>query len=689
MAEQLIHVEKTHGHLFGAVGGGAMGFNRATARVGNVVGRLRCVGSIDVDAAACRAFERNVGVKATCMDLFDLEQYVAWHGRMPPPGWRPAMPQDLHTAFNNERPDLGFLSAPCKGFSGLLPETSSKLPKYEALNRLTVRGVWLWLEAFKDDPTPIIFFENVPRIRVRGRRLLDQIAGLFRAYGYAWAETEHDCGEIGELGQSRKRFLGVARHIEKVPPFLYQPPKRRLRGVGEILDLLPLPGDTVNGGPMHRVPALHWKTWVRLAFVEAGKDWRSLNSLAVEDGYLRDFAIAPEANWQGGVLGVHAYGDPTGVVPGRSSPTNGAHSVADPRGELWGAGQAGVTEWEGSACAITTARSPLQNRGAVADPRVDGHPKSVQLGVRPWGEPAAVVKAAMPPGGGPYAVADPGFRGRTPFNHVFRIVPWSTEAPAVHGPGGPGGMAVADPSGGGNRHVNGKYRITPYDGAANAVIAASTTGNGASAVADPRPTHGPNAHTNKHKVVERDQAAPTVTTSDRVGSGALSVADVLPAGLSRDGRTAKYADHYGVLPYDAPAKVVNGSIAVDNSFASVADGRLDAILPALNEQLVCVIIARDGTWHRPFTTLDLAALQSLVDPEDPLGFHLEGKSDSAFREWIGNAVPPEAAKAMGEVGLHTLLLADAGESFFLSNTPIWVRPLAIALAVDTTGQVSA
>lgn len=31
---------------------------------------------------------------------------------------------------------------------------------------------------------------------------------------------------------------------------------------------MPLPGDVVTAGPMHRVPSLQWKTWVRLAFVE-------------------------------------------------------------------------------------------------------------------------------------------------------------------------------------------------------------------------------------------------------------------------------------------------------------------------------------------------------------------------------------------------------------------------------------
>jgi hypothetical protein len=32
-------------------------------------------------------------------------------------------------------------------------------------------------------------------------------------------------------------------------------------------------------------------------------------------------------------------------------------------------------------------------------------------------------------------------------------------------------------------------------------------------------------------------------------------------------------------------------------------------------QLITVIRSRDGALHRPFTTLELAALQSLVDPE--------------------------------------------------------------------------
>lgn len=96
-----------------------------------------------------------------------------------------------------------------------------------------------------------------------------------------------------------------------------------------------------------------------------------------------------------------------------------------------------------------------------------------------------------------------------------------------------------------------------------------------------------------------------------------------------------------------------------------------------------MIRALDGTWHRPFTTLELAALQGLVDVEETL--ELEGQSDSAWRERIGNAVPPPAAKAIAGVMGRTLLLAWSGETFRLSAEPIWVRDVAGALSVDQAG----
>jgi hypothetical protein len=100
-------------------------------------------------------------------------------------------------------------------------------------------------------------------------------------------------------------------------------------------------------------------------------------------------------------------------------------------------------------------------------------------------------------------------------------------------------------------------------------------------------------------------------------------------------------------------------------------------------KLVVRIRAIDGTWHRPFTTFELAALQSLVDPEDQL--ELDGLSDSAWRERIGNAVPSSAAKAIADEMGRTLLLAWSGETFSLSAVPVWVRQLAVALRVAASG----
>lgn len=641
----VIDVEFTHFHLFCGLGGGAKGFNRGGARVGNLRARYRCIGGIDNDAAAIRDFTRAAGVDGTVLDLFSEDQYRAFHGKAPPAGWREATAIDIRRAAHGEFPNVVFLSAPCKGFSGLLPEKSSATDKYQALNGLTLRGIWLMLEAFKDNLPELIVFENVPRIANRGRHLLDQIVALMRSYGFAVAETTHDCGELGGLGQSRKRFLLVARHIAKVPPFLYEPEKRRLRGVGEILERLPMPGDT-RGGPMHRMPALQWKTWVRLAFVEAGSDWRSLNKLAVENGVLRDFGILPA---------IRSWDPPSGVVTGRASPTTGTFAVADPRFA------AGGNEYS-------------------------------QYGVRRWSEPMGAVINVKSPGQGTFAVADPTIPGKPRFNNVFRIVPWGDAAPAVAGPGGPaGGLAVADPRPSPrDDYKQTKYRVTGMDEAAGTVIAASTTGNGAYAVADPRTGFGPNSHRNKLKVVGYEESAGTVTGSDRVGSGAMSVADPRPAAFGEKRDHYQTGGHYGVLPWEEPAGAVPAYAKYDRGRWAVADPREAPDeplfeLPAPNDRLVAVIRALDGTWHRPFTTLELAALQSLVDPDDIAeGFHLDGNSDSAWRERIGNAVPPDAAEAIAGVMATTLLLARSGQTFILSNQPIWVRPLALALSIDDT-----
>ncbi|PWC48152.1 DNA methyltransferase [Azospirillum sp. TSA6c] len=684
--------EIRHFHVCCGIGGGIKGFNRGGARVGNMVAAPRCIGGVDVDPVALASLEMVTGVKGTLLDLFDRGQYGAFHGQEPSAGWREATGEDFRLAAGGERPHIVFMSTPCKGNSGLISTKTSEAPKYVALNELALRAMFLTLEAWPDDPPEFILFENVPRIAQRSRRLLDRIAAMARAYGYAVVETVHDCGEIGGLAQSRKRFLMVFRHIAKVPPFLYEPPKRRLRSVGEVLERLPLPGDPA-GGPMHRVPNLQWKTWVRLAFVEAGSDWRSLNKLNVTDGVLTDYGIVPEHPLRGGALGVCQWGEATGTVAGESLPSNGKFAVADVRTfSACHNGILGVNAWDDTPGTVTGNARPMTGSFSVADPRMrEGHACYQQYGVKTWGGTAGAVTANGGPGGGAFSIADPRYGDKPRFANVYRVVSRHEAAPTISAGQGPtsGGLAVADCRPPFGSHAS-KYRVTSYGEAAGTVIGASTTGQGAFALADPRTGFGPNSHRNKLKVCGWGGSSPVVTGSDRVGSGALSVADPRPDAF-RNGRDAYVTGgHYGVLNMRDTAGAVTGSGQHDNGRWSVADHRPAVgdeaeALPAPNQQLVAVIRAMDGTWHRPFTTLELAALQSLVDFDRP-GLELAGASDSLWREHIGNMVPPDAAAAMMGVIARTLLLAWAGESFLLSSDPIWVQPVTVALAVDTSMQ---
>ncbi len=126
------NIEIRHAHICGGLGGGGKGFNKASPRVGNMVGKMRCLGSVDVDPAGCRDFERLTGTPATLMDLFDRSQYADFHGTEPPEGWTEATPADLRRAFGDEHPHIIFTSTPCKGLSGLMSENKSKTAKYQA-----------------------------------------------------------------------------------------------------------------------------------------------------------------------------------------------------------------------------------------------------------------------------------------------------------------------------------------------------------------------------------------------------------------------------------------------------------------------------------------------------------------------------------------------------------------------------
>ena len=674
MTALIEHREIRHFHLFCGLGGGAKGFNRGTARVGNMVARYRCLGGIDTNAAALRDFEKAAGVRGTLLDLFDREQYHAFHQSLPPSSWREAAVDDIRRAAGYESPHIVFSSPPCKGFSGLLSERKSESEKYQALNRLTLRGLFLTLEAFSDNLPEFVLLENVPRIQSRGRALLDQMTALLRHYGYIVVETTHDCGELGGLAQSRKRFLMVARLSAKVPSFLYEPPKRPLRAVGEILGRLPLPDDP-RGGAMHLLPNLQWKTWVRLAFVEAGSDWRSLNKLHVKDGKLADYALTPE--WFGDVLGVTPWNSPAGTITGGAAPTRGAFSVADPRFEGRDNQQYGVVPWDHAVGSIINVKSPGQGAYAVSDPRIDGVRHNNVFRLSGWNDSSPAVTAGSHPTSGGIGIADP--RPGAEWHHnIYRVTPWSEARGTITGGEGPsnGSGAVADPRPSTDAAFS-KYAVTPWQGTAGTVIGGDD--QGAYAVADPRAGTGFHGK-GKYRVNSFDEPSNTVIAESSTGHGSFAVADPR-IGINRDkGDDYLTAGHFGIVPWAEACGAISGAAGHDNGRFNVADPRAFT-LPAPDQKLRTRIRALDGTWHRPFTTLELACLQSYIDPENLID--LDGSADGAKRERIGNAVPPDAAQAIADVMAEALLLSWSGQSFQLSSSPIWVRELAIALSVRT------
>ncbi len=431
-------------HLFCGSGGAALGFQAAQEEFRGVEGRFHTLAGIDVDPEACEDFCNLTGAPAVEMDLFSAEDYEAFHGRKPPRSWREAMPEDLQKAAGGIAPDVLFTSPPCKGFSALLPSKAASTVKYQALNGLTYRGLWLALEAWRNDPPGLILFENVPRITVRGARWLRDIRSLLAAYGYMAHEDFHDCGELGGLAQHRKRYLLVARHPGKVLLWLNKAPKQRVRAIGEVLGSLPLPGDPA-AGPLHRMPRLEWRTWVRLALIPAGSDWRALQGID-----LSQYRLTAEQNGEyTNKYRVLRWDEPATTITGSDRLGSGAPSIADPRlGYQPHNGAFRIGRWDEPATTVIGSAGARGSNGmaAVADPRgLGGHDSKFR--VLDWDRPGRTVTGDFYVGSGAPSVADPRL-GCSPRNGAYRVLRWDEPAGAVTGAGdvhSQGAAVVADP----------------------------------------------------------------------------------------------------------------------------------------------------------------------------------------------------------------------------------------------------
>jgi site-specific DNA-cytosine methylase len=317
---------------FCGAGFGALGFIRAATHLLETELRFRSVGGIDNDPIACREFERLTSSPALCADVSTLT------------------PEELRAAWGDEAPDVLFGSPPCRGFSGLLGEEKSRRPEYQKMNLLVTQWLELVFATWAHAPPRLILLENVPRLPKRAPETIEAVRRALRSAGYAVHEGFHDCGEIGGLAQHRRRYLMVARHERTVGSLLYKPPKQRVRGCGEVLAQLPVPGteEARAAGPLHELPALSWINWVRLALIPAGGDWRDLRGV-----------LERVESWE---TAAH-------TVTGSTRVGSGAPSVADPRPCFRSV--LGVTSWLAPSNVITGNGRPQSGTFSVADPRVD------------------------------------------------------------------------------------------------------------------------------------------------------------------------------------------------------------------------------------------------------------------------------------------------------------------------------
>lgn len=640
-------------HLFCGIGGGALGFQRARREYRGLEGHFETVLGIDSDPLACADFEYLTGARDVQMDLFSREQYAAWHGHEPPEDWREVTAEDLRAAAG-EVPDMVFTSPPCKGFSALLPAKSANTPRYQALNGLTIRGIRLAAEAWAPS---LILMENVPRILSRGKKFLEEIKATLAAYGYVFHESTHDCGEIGGLGQRRQRYLLIARNPAKLPAFVYQPRRYPLKSIGDIIGPMPMPGDP-EAGPMHRLPNLHWLTWLRLALIPAGGDWRDLERCGWED-------LRIEHEPRKDAFRIQPWEEPACTVTGNAKPGGSTPAtVGDPRPGVGKDAHTAIyriVRWNEAAGALCVA----DNRVPGKQPVWAGDYKRTQISrVYGFDETAGTITgSANIHGAGVSIVADP----RREYPGMLGVQSWDKPAGAVTGMARPScgstPASIADP------RVNdrdgrqaGHFQVNVWDDPSRTVTGKKDIQCGAMSIADPRPGYGPSRHGTNYRITSWDNAAGTVTGGTQPSEGALSVSDPRLGCKCRD-------QTYGVTAWDQAASTISGNLDVHTGAAAVADVRI----PDRNEAGQWVIISLDGTWHRPLTTLELAALQGLPLTVNGAPLKLAGNSEQRWREGIGNAVPVGAGEGIGNAMLDALLANEYHEIMYSTLTELWVR----------------
>lgn len=622
-------------------GGGALGFKRAETHLLDRRLTFRVLGGFDVDPKACANFHYLTEVPALCADVRSLSV------------------TDLIRSAQGVSPDVVFSSAPCVGASKLVTDEKAATDHYVQMNELALVWTRMMLEVWQPR---FVIYENVPNIVHRAKGVVKEIHRLLKKAGYLFDDAVHelgeygppdapggfyDAGKLGGLAERRKRWLLEGRHPNRCSALLFKPLPRRVRGVGEVIGPLPMPEDPA-GGPMHVLPRLSVMNWIRLALIPAGGDWRDLPGVLAQEQERREvFRRYHLARWSEAAVTVGGSG------------TNGPYGVADPRIEEAFKGAYGVTEWGEPSAAVTGESMPSNQRAAVADPRVV--PQADNQGafynkcrVESWTSPSHAVTGSTRVGSGAPSVADPRLNCQ-PHAGAYGVTGWTDPASTITGSGqvDNGRQAVADPRAHGFRGVLG---VVPWDASTGTVTGNARPQTGAFNVADPRVGY---AFNKGYAVVDWNDPTNTIAGATSVGCGTYAVADprtAPPGWLTVD-------DVMVMLETPGPWAIVDRT----------SDGPPLAVITDLQKPspIPLRIVARDGTWHRPFTTYELAVIQGLPAVHAGAPLRLSGPA-TTDRKQIGNLVPPPAALVIAEQKLLAMGQHDMG-AFSLSGAGgVWV-----------------